>query len=421
MGSRCVGLVIALVAWATPGQADPEPSPWVDSNAPGAIAPAPPPAEASPLIVRELQVHGFVSEGGFVSTDNDYIGASSRGSLELFEAGLDVSTEVADRLRAGIQLFARDEGTFHDDAPRIDWAFLDYRYRSWLGLRAGQTRLPFGLYNEYSDIDASRIPLLLPQGIYPLRNREALLAQRGFLLYGEASGFEYQAWLGTLSIPSNAIVVQGAALDRIDTKYVTGAQVFWHAPIDGLRIGGSYLRASIDFHASVDAITAGALIMAGLAPADFTGALVVSQRPTQQWIGSAELVRGPWQLAAEYARTTTRQRSSLPLAIPTAETTGDAMYAMAGYQATPRFAGSLYYSVGFADVDDRRGHDPKYVESFQAWSRDLAATLRFDVNDHWLWKLEGHFVDGAGGLDSTMNPTPERYWGLFLLRTTVTF
>jgi hypothetical protein len=51
----------------------------------------------------------------------------------------------------------------------------------------------------------------------------------------------------------------------------------------------------------------------------------------------------------------------------------------------------------------------------------LAASLRFDVNDHWLWKLEGHFIDGAAELDSTYNPNPKRYWGMFLLRTTVTF
>ena len=73
------------------------------------------------------------------------------------------------------------------------------------------------------------------------------------------------------------------------------------------------------------------------------------------------------------------------------------------------------------DANDRGGHDPKYAERFYAYQRDLAATLRFDVNDHWLWKLEGHFMDGTASLPQLANPHPERYWGLFLLRTTVTF
>src|SRR5689334_20913394 len=93
-----------------------------------------------------IQIHGFVAEGAFVSTDNDYIGESSRGSLELFEAGLNVSTEVADRLRAGIQFYARDVGKFTDMTPRIDWAFLDYHWKPWLGIRAGVIKMPYGLY-----------------------------------------------------------------------------------------------------------------------------------------------------------------------------------------------------------------------------------------------------------------------------------
>jgi hypothetical protein len=50
-----------------------------------------------------------------------------------------------------------------------------------------------------------------------------------------------------------------------------------------------------------------------------------------------------------------------------------------------------------------------------------AATARYDVNDHWLWKLEAHFIDGAAAINRTLDAMPQRYWGLFLLRTTVTY
>jgi hypothetical protein len=377
--------------------------------------PAPERASAS-----SIDIHGFVSEGGFVSTANDYIGTSSRGSLEFFELGLNVTTEVADRLRVGAQLFARDEGEFHDVSPRIDWAYLDYRWKPWLGLRAGVIKMPFGLYNEYVDADAARLPILLPQALYPIRDRDALLAHRGFSIYGSWGPLDYQAWLGTLIIPPNALEVVNASLDRIDDKYVVGGQVFWH-PIDGLRIGGTVARTSIDFYLSLDPGVTSQLVMAGLVPMDFDGKIVVSQRPDTFLVGSAEYVHDDWLFAAEYSRSRTHQVISLPALQPPFDRDSERFYAMATYRLSPRFETGGYYSVAYADVHDRHGHDPMYAESFLAWQKDLAATLRFDVNDHWLWKLEGHFIDGAADLTTATNPKPTRYWGMFLARTTVTF
>ena len=390
------------------------------------VAPAepPPPDVTSALadVVEGVQLHGFVTQGAFVSTSNDYIGRSSQGSLELFEAGVNASSQLGDRLRAGVQLFARNVGDF-DSPVRFDWAYLDYRLRPWLGVRAGIIKMPFGLYNEYVDIDASRAPILLPQSIYLIRNRDALLAHHGFTLYGNvglggAGELDYQAWMGTLEIPENALVLQGATLERATTRYITGAQLFWTPPVANLRIGATAIRASIDFDVRVDAQTVAALVDAGLVAPDFDGGFVVSQRPSTWIVGSAEYTRGDTVVAAEYARTSTRQRTTIPALLPTTEEESERFYAM----ITHRFARWLevagYYSVEHKDANDRRGRDPKWMRAFHAWQRDASLTLRFDVNDHWLWKIEGHFIDGTAQLT---HPDPERYWGLFLVRTTVTF
>lgn len=385
-------------------------------------ASAPEPA----LRLAALQFHGFVSEGGFVSTANDYIGKSSRGSLELFEAGLNVSTEVADRLRVGLQFFARDVGTYRDLPPRLDWAFVDYHWKTWLGLRAGVIKIPFGLYNETADIDAARLPILMPQSVYQLRNRSALLAHTGFALYGErklssAGSIEYQALLGTLNVPENALILSGASLDSIDTKYVTGAQLFWHPPVEGLRIGGSYLRTSIDFNLTLDPANVAALIMANLVPADFDGKLTISQRPGSFVVGSAEYLREDWLFAAEYARSLKRQRSTLPMLLPTVHEDNERFYVMANRRFSQNLELGAYYSVFNIDADDRGGHNKmKFPERWYAWQRDLSATVRYDVNERWLWKLEAHFIDGVADLYGS-TPNPERYWGLFLLKTTVSF
>src|SRR5687767_11526305 len=53
-------------------------------EAPTESAPQAASSSASSILSR-VQIHGFVSEGGYISTANDYIGDSERGSLKLFE------------------------------------------------------------------------------------------------------------------------------------------------------------------------------------------------------------------------------------------------------------------------------------------------------------------------------------------------
>ncbi|MEJ7602017.1 MAG: hypothetical protein WKG01_29240 [Kofleriaceae bacterium] len=376
-------------------------------------------------VLREVDIHGFVSEGAFVSTSNDYIGKSSRGSLKMFEVGLNVSTEVSDKLRAGVQIFSREVGTL-EAPPYIDWAFIDYRWRPWLGLRAGVVKMPYGLYNEYADIPAARVPILMPQSVYPVRNRDALTSHRGFAAYGNVSlaaggELDYQAWLGTLSIAENALTLDGARLDDIDTKYVLGGQAFWSPPIEGLRVGGTFIQTSIDFRLTLPQATIDALIAAGAVPADYDGSLVISQRPDRWVIGSVEYTRGSWLFAAEYARSFKHQQTSLPAVIPTFDEDTEQLYGMATYRLSAELEVGSYYSVLHADAGDRLGKGAAFTERFHAFQRDLAGTLRYDVNDYWMWKLEAHFIDGTADLPADANPTPDRYWGLFLIRTTLTF
>jgi hypothetical protein len=197
--------------------------------------------------------------------------------------------------------------------------------------------------------------------------------------------------------------------------------VFWQAPLDGLRIGATALRTSVDFNLTLAPASTAALIMAGLVPPTYKGAVTISRRPETLVIGSAEYLHEAWSFAAEYSRAFNHQRSSLPALIPTFDQDTEAFYGMASYRPSAQLEVGGYYSVFHVDAGDRHGRDPKYAQPFLAFQRDLAATLRIDVNDRWLWKLEAHVIDGAADLEVASNPQPERYWGLFMLRTTVTF
>ncbi len=369
-------------------------------------------------------IHGFVSQGGFVSTANDYIGESSRGSLAFFEAGLNATSEPVERLRVGAQIFARKVGDFETD-PRIDWAFVDYAWRPWLGLRAGTIKIPLGLYNEFVDIDAARLPILLPQSVYSLRNRDAITSYTGLGLYGERElschgTLEYRAWLGTLTISENALQLSGATLDDIDTRYATGGHVFWSTPVEGLRAGASYTRAAIDFDLQLTPELTAEVIAAGLAPADYDGDLLVAQRPSQLVVGSVEYSRGAWLLVAEYARRFQRQ-SYAPALLETEHRDSEAFYAMAAYRHDEHLELGAYGSVLHASTEDRLGRDLMAAPRHHAFQRDYAAMVRYDVNEHWTWKAEAHVIDGTADLDFDQRPASERFWGLFLFKTTVTF
>jgi hypothetical protein len=378
-------------------------------------------------VLSELQIHGFVSQGGFVSTANDYIGNSSRGSLKFFEAGINFALEPADQLRVGLQFVFRNVGVLSEDVPRVDWALIDYRWTPWFGMRAGLIKMPLGLYNEYVDIDSARTAILLPQSVYPVRNRDALIAHTGFAIYGNiaiggAGYIDYQAWLGTLTIPSSALELTNARLASTDTKYIAGGQIYWRPPLEGLRVGATYLRASIDFNVVLDAgLVAQAVAMEYLPPGH-DGKLRITHDPTSFWVGSAEYIVGDWLFAAEYSRWLKHEESTVPILVPTRDEDAERFYAMATYRVSKYFEFGLYYAVTHADVRDRDGEEnARFTEPFQGFQRDLAASFRFDVNEYWLWKLEAHFIDGVAELQSTVNLNPKRHWGLFLLKTTVMF
>jgi hypothetical protein len=379
----------------------------------------------------DIAVHGFVSQGAFVSTENDYLGHSERGSVEFLEAAINVSTEVAERLRVGAQLFTRDLGPLGNYAMSLDWAYLDYRWRDWLGLRAGRVKMPFGLYNEFSDIDSARLPILLPQSVYPIASRDFLLAQTGVALYGSypfgsTGGIDYQIFGGTIFISQSSVLNLDPAISirEIDTKQVGGGQLFWRTPLAGLRLGGSYLHTTFDFHLQADAATTAQLIMLEVVPPDFDGRFVLGLRDIDLAVGSVEYVWDDWLFAAEYSRWMYDVYSSIPDALPVSAENSERFYGMVAYRFNRWLEAGSYYSVSFVDADDRDGSGERFREKHRAYQRDLAMSARFDVNDFWLWKLEAHYMDGTGYLSDEDPADPNNLdpdWGFFLVKTTVSF
>src|SRR6266850_2792982 len=191
----------------------------------------------------QLQVHGFISQGFLYTTDNNYLANSSRGSFEFTELGLNFTMQPLDRLTLGLQIFSHDLGPIGDYRATLDWYSVDYHWQDWLGIRAGRVKLPFGLYNDSSDVDSARTAILLPQSIYPAQNRDFLLAQTGVELYGyaglgRAGGLDYRLYAGTIFLDVRPQPGSTFTVRDLNVPYVAGGRVLW-LPFEGLRVGGS--------------------------------------------------------------------------------------------------------------------------------------------------------------------------------------
>jgi hypothetical protein len=366
-----------------------------------------------------LQIHGFASQGFLVSTKNNYLAKSKQGSFELTEVGVNLTKPLTDSLRTGVQLFSRKLGATGNYNAKFDWFYIDYHWQDWLGFRIGRVKLPFGLYNEFNDIDSARVPILMPESIYPIQNRDFLLAQTGGELYGhielsDAGALEYRLYGGTIFIDPTVTADTPYRIKSLDVPYVAGGRLLWETPLPGLRIGGSLQLLSIHTEVLYDAVIWRAQQQAGILPDDFTGK-VRAKIPAVLWVGSIEYLVHDLLLAAEYSRWRVKVESSQATLFPASNTTNERLYGMAAYRVTTWFQPGLYYSLYFPNVDDRRGRD--------AMQHDLATTLRFDINDHWLVKLEGHYLSGTAELNPTLNDNRPRSnltrnWTLFLVKTT---
>ena len=357
--------------------------------------------------VAELQVHGFISQGFLLTSANDYLARSSKGSFEFTELGLNFTLPATDRLTLGLQIFSHALGPIGDYRATLDWYSLDYHWRDWLGIRAGRVKLPFGLYNDSSDIDAARTSVLLPQSIYPAQNRDFLLAQTGGEVYGyrdlgAAGGLDYRLYGGTIFLDVKQQPGSPFTVVDLNVPFVAGGRMLWVPPIEGLRLGGSLQFLRLETH---------------LLPASSSSSVAVNL-PVMLWVASVEYTVRDLLFAAEYSRWRVRAQSSNPAMFPESLTFSERGYALTSYRVNSWLQAGAYYSVLFPNTNQRGG--------FAGRQLDAALTLRFDVNAYWLVKVEGHYMHGTAGLSPSLNGnrplsslTPD--WALFTVKTTAFF
>ncbi len=428
-----------------------------------------------------VNIHGFLSQGYLSQTDNEFTSDTRDESFVFNEVGINFGQELTEDLRIGIQLFGRDFGDVGSSDITIDWAFADYHYQDWLGLRFGQIKTPHGLYNEIRDIDMLRNPIFLPDSVYQevshdlyihdiylamqgISSRDLYLSIQGIGLYGFIDlnllgGVSYQAMYGTQNVETNEDIS-----DELIPKFMPGLQisgdsivngdfevkdkfagnVTWDTPMDGLRLG-----ISLD-NIAMSAVTK---IKDDYAPPGMDDPIIeagdsvtIDYDKFENWVCSVEYTWNNLLLNAEYLKTNKEFNLDYDLALfsfpaevqsivplpPNAviKTELSGWYVGAAYRFTDWLELGGYYSQTRNDKTEKsvpQLPSPDYSSEFD----DIALTVRFDINEFWAIKLEGHrfrsvYAEAevvpttSMGMDIKFKDVEEE-WSLIAAKMTVAF
>jgi hypothetical protein len=352
-----------------------------------------------------VDVHAFVSQGFIKSTSHDYLVDSSSGSFEFSEAGINFTSQLTDRLSVGLQLFAYDLGSLGTFDVRADWFYLDYRLKDWFGIRAGRVKLVFGLYNDISDIDAARTPVLLPESIYPQSNRYFLLGVTGGEVYGfvnlnRAGALDYHIIGGAIPVELPSQIGEPEQASNLDVPYLAAGRLMWETPLDGLRLGVTLAVLKVNEN----------VVFAPMPPMSTMPPLGIKDLE-YAGVGSIEYVGHDFLVAAEIGSSRSVVTDNQPAVYPQGTTVSLGGYGMVDYRVARWLQPGVYYSVDYPNRNVTSGS--------QNFQDDLSGTLRFDINNFWIVKLEAHYMHGTAALGPT--PMGDPNWGLFLLKTTAYF
>jgi hypothetical protein len=330
-----------------------------------------------------------------------------------------VTFNLREDLRVGAQIFVGDLGDYGNYEPRLDWGYVDWRPKNWLGIRGGKFKRPNGLYNDTLDVDAARTFILLPQSVYNLNYRDFFLSTAGVGSYGNielGSGgdIDYQVY-GGLPDTDSSSASSGAERMGSGSLFTTqdqnrifspGFSVVWNSPVDSLRTSMTMTPLYLDTVLAINPL----MQMMGLPPTtDVTMRM-------QKWVVSAEYTTGQFLFAGEYSWGT----GGISSRFFSYDSADEKYYLMGTYRINDLFEVGSYYSVNYEDGSDKAGEG--FEPFYNAFQKDWTLTLRVDPVRYLIFKLEYHNVDGTGLLTQALNPEgTEKDWSYFTSKITFAF
>jgi hypothetical protein len=337
---------------------------------------------------RPVQIHGFASQGFTYSNDNNYLTMqTSEGSFTFTDGGLNMSMPITDKLHVGAQVYIRNIGTLGQWHPVLDWATADYRFKDWFGVRAGKVKTSLGLHTDTQDMEFLHTWAILPQSLYALDLRALTIAHLGGDIYGD---IQVNRQLGSLSYTAYAgrefddkyggfrdVSLQQGRERGGSSGWIAGGDLRWNNLAPGLTAGASWMYES--------AVGDGTVLARGT-PYTFT-------KETKTSILYADYLLHNLHLGGEYSRNPrTLHFSGIP-GFPLLQQDAIAWYVSVAYRISKRLELGTYHSRFISDASKDWSARSNHIY-------DQTLTARVDINRHWNFKVEEHFIDGYGSISS---------------------
>ena len=345
-----------------------------------------------------VQVHGFMSQGLLKSNDNNWLTLpTSDGSAALTDGGVNASAKIGRKLLVGAQVYTRNFGNLGQGDVTIDWAQADYRFTSWLGVRAGKVKTVMGLYNDTQDMEFLQTFAMLPQSVYPTDLRDGTIAHTGVDLYGRVD----------VNAAKGAIVYTAYAGDRRDTynggyPYMLRGVGIDYTDYGGLQIGADLRWQARDFqfgaaHMVGDIKGTGTWTFAfppGTPPVTIDTEEHSNDDHTTQVFG--QYAAGKLKIDAEFRNYYRDQQIFNDLT--NVITDMNAWYLAGSYRLNKYLEFGSYYSRSTTDA--QQGAFPGFPQPAPLTGHvyDKVVATRIDINRFFAVKVEGHFMDGVGNV-----------------------
>jgi hypothetical protein len=357
---------------------------------------------------RKVEVHSFASEGFAYSNGNNYMTMqTSSGSFAMTDGAINASSQITDRFRVGAQLYVRNVGEIGKWRPELDWAVADFKFRDWLGIRAGKVKTALGLHNDTQDMEFLHTWALMPQSVYPMDLRASTIAHTGGDLYGDIAlkklgAVSYTVYAGGRpQDPRGGYVLGLSAIGLNMNRYggwQQGEDLHWSTPIKGLMVGASLMNQHITGSGSLNLANAVDPFLINMNTPDHSQEKEHSNKNDyyQYYI---QFTRGALRLEGEYRREYRNEWVGYytPAMQPefnfTVESDSRSWYGSAAYRISKLLEVGTYSSWFFFDWRQSLSLPTNHV-------RDQAVTARLDLTRHWDLKVEGHFMNGYGRFDS---------------------
>lgn len=290
-----------------------------------------------------LEIHGYGYQGYLQSKDNTYLNADDSGTWDYNALALVFTATLTDKSKVWAQLHSTSEKT------RLDWAYVDYQFTNNLTGRAGQIKLPFGLYNEIRDIKFLQLSTLEPM----LYQGSSEMVQESFK--GTSAVYNHSVGGGSLSWDAYLGQVTEWQEDSgtgHKSKLLVGGRVTYRTPVEGLTFMGSVYNSAMEDTAKTP----------------------VDKGDRRTWVISADYKKDNIDVKSEYAEMKFFNEKS------------KTYYVQAGYTFSEKWTPFVRYDYMTNDVAEK--NNPSHYQ------KSKVLGLGYKVNDNIAVRVENHWNDG---------------------------